>query len=84
MHLPWIIDQIADGLTRRGLGPNSYDLDAVDALSSITRVVAFAAAEVLEPLGRQPGERICGAAGLLLESPERPDLEARHFRAGDV
>src|SRR5262249_54253718 len=72
---PRILDAFGEiALVRPGVDP--HDLDRLDRVASIARVVALAEAQLLEALLRQRRMRVRGTPGLLDEAPDRAYLEA--------
>src|SRR5437870_12842204 len=76
---PGVLDQRAYRLARPRLRADADDLDARDAESCVGRVVALAAAEVVEALGPERLRRPLRTARLLHEGADRAGAEARRY-----
>src|SRR6185295_7618472 len=81
---PRILDQRRDRLTRADLGTDADDLDTGDAMALVRRVVAFAAAEVVEPRRPERARRPLGTAGLLLEGADGAHAEDGGLRGAHL
>src|SRR5690606_8421820 len=76
---PGILDQALDRLAGPALRADPHHFDARDAMALVARVVALAAAQPLETLGREPAARHVGAAGLLLQAAGGAHAEERRL-----
>src|SRR5262249_12989323 len=73
---PRVLDPLAE-IAGRGARADADDLDRLDPLALIRRVVALVETQVMQALWRERVVRVRGAAGLLHEAADRAHLEAR-------